>query len=131
MAVSAQSLFTAAGCFSCLGPVDNAQTMRIGLLLNILTELGVTMTPQELMDEAACYSCLPGVSQGDAIELALLNEISEGIAGSSGGAAVPVSGNPNGVTTADNLQFGWDAANDVLWIHEGADGTSNNWVQIV
>ena len=85
-AQSAQSLFELAGCLSCLGPVDNAQTMRLGLLLNILSELEVeTMTPQELMTEASCYACLPGVSQGDAIELALLDQISQNISGGGGG----------------------------------------------
>ena len=87
MAATAQSLFTAAGCFSCLGPVTAAQTMRIGQLLQILSELGVTMTPQQWMTAGACYSCLPGVSQADGIEIAMLDSVTENI---SGGGTIQV-----------------------------------------
>src|SRR5688572_23878292 len=44
--------------------------------------------------------------------------------GSSGaGGALPTVGDPEGVLTADNLQLAWDSTNNVLYIHEGADGT--------
>lgn len=82
MAATAQSLFDSATCFSCLGPVPTAQTLKIGILTQLLEGLGGSMTPQELIDEASCYICLPGVSQVDAIELALLSAISEAITGS-------------------------------------------------
>jgi hypothetical protein len=115
-ATSAQSLFTAAGCLSCLGPVDAAQTMRLGLLLNILETLGVdTMTPQELMTESACFACLPGVSQGDAIELALLDQISQNIGGGGGSGAFAGVGSPEGVVTAPPGATYLDTANGAFY----------------
>lgn len=107
MAATAQSLFDTAECFSCLGPVTNFQTLKLGLLLNIAESLGTVMTSQELIDEAECYLCLPGVSQADAIELALLNVIA-GTGGGGGGVTAQqvyqgAAADPNGVVTPADI----------------------------
>lgn len=116
-------------CSVCLG-TSMYEAMQLTILQNILTELGVTMTQQEINTAAACFVCY-GMSLAQAQALVLLNEISANVSGGGGGGAVAVTGDPNGVTTADELQFGWDETNDVLWIHEDADGTNTGWVQIV
>lgn len=106
------------------------EAMQVTILRNILTGLGITMTTQEINTAAACFLCF-GMSLPQAQALVLLNEISANVSGGGGGGAIAVTGDPNGVTTADNLQFGWDEVNDVLWIHEGADGTNTGWLQLI
>lgn len=101
-ATSSQTLFTEAQCFSCIGAVGAAQTMRIALLSQILETLGVTMTAQELIDEGQCFGCLPGVSAADTIELVLLDQISQNIGGGTQitrGSGVP-SAAPSDPTAA-------------------------------
>lgn len=61
----------------------------------------------------------------------ILQALNGGAGGGGSGAALATTGSPEGVLTADNLQFAWDATNDVLWVHEGADGTNTGWHQIV
>lgn len=51
--------------------------------------------------------------------------------GGGSGGALPTSGDPEGVLTADNLQFAWDASANVLYIHEGADGTNTGWRELI
>lgn len=84
---ASQTLFNEAQCFSCLGAVGAAQTMRMALLLQISDVLGSPMTTQELIDQGQCYLCLPGVSLADTVELALLNNISDEIGGGGSGGS--------------------------------------------
>lgn len=78
-ATSTQTLFNEAECFACLGPVTDAQLLRIALLVRTLVALepAAEVTPQALETYGRCYQCLDGVSQADAVELALLDQISQ------------------------------------------------------
>lgn len=80
-ATSAELLFEETACFGCVGPMDTAQRLRIGLELRSLIALDpdADVTPQGLADWATCYSCIDGVSQADAIELAILDQISQAL----------------------------------------------------
>lgn len=117
-------------CSVCLG-TSIFEAMQLTILNNILTGLGVTMTQQEINTAAACFLCY-GMSLAQAQALVLLNAIAEnGGGGGGGGGALSVTGDPNGVLVGDNNQFAWDATNDVLWVNEGADGSTGPWHQIV
>lgn len=130
MAATAQSLFTETECLGCVWPQDNAQRLRIGLLLTILSDLGVTMTPQELLDEATCYICLDGVSQADGIELALLNQIQENIAGGGGGGGEAGVGSPEGVVTANPGTTYVDTSTGNFWVKQTGVGNTG-WLQLI
>lgn len=107
------------------------QVMEITLLRQMLEELGEPMTQEEINTAAACFICY-GMSLAEAQTLVLLNALGTAVGGGGGGgAALDVTGDPNGVLTADHNQFAWDSTNDVLWVHEGADGTNTGWHQIV
>lgn len=59
----------------------------------------------------------------------LMCEIAD--SGGGGGAALDVTGDPNGVLVSDHNQFAWDAVGKFLWVNEGVDGSTGPWHQIV
>lgn len=78
-ATDPQTLVNEAACYSCLGPVTAAQTLRLALERRTLLALdpAADTSSQALETYATCYQCIPGVSQADAVELALLDQISQ------------------------------------------------------
>lgn len=125
-----QSIIDESECAVCMGNESLFQTMQVGLLLRILTALGVTMTQAEILAETSCYTCL-GMSVPEAVTLVLLNEIDLAVGGGGGGgvsANLVGSGSPVGVVTPAQIgQFYSDSTNDVLWQALGA--TSADWHQ--
>lgn len=51
--------------------------------------------------------------------------------GGSSSGALATTGSPEGVLTANIRQFAWDATNNVLYIHEGANGTNTGWRELI
>lgn len=106
------------------------QTLEVGLLVRILSALGVTMSQAEIMAEATCFTCL-GMPLAQAVALVLLNEISATVTGGGGGSVSPNisgAGSPVGVVTPSAInQFYRDTTGIALWQATGL--TSADWLQ--
>lgn len=126
-----QAIIDDSQCAVCTGGTL-FQTMEAGLLLRILSNLGVTMTQAEIMAEATCFTCL-GMSLAQAVTLVLLNEISAEIAGGgtgTGGAGVVGAGSPEGVVTAPPGTSYYDTVGLAFWYKTSGVG-SVGWTQVV
>lgn len=117
----------ASPCFSCIESKADA-------LLYLLDQIrieggGSAMTANEISEASTCFSC---ISDKWAAGLYLAEQIVANGGGGGGGSAVlSTVGDPEGVLTADERQFAWDATNNILYIHEGADGTNTGWREVV
>lgn len=76
-------------CTVCSGSADLFQTMAIGILRQILTNLGAPMTQAEINAESACFLCY-GMSQAEAAILVLLNAVEANGGGGGGGGTIQV-----------------------------------------
>lgn len=123
-----QEIIDESQCAVCTGGTL-FQTMEAGLLLRILTGIGVTMTQAEILSEASCFTCL-GMSLPQAVTLVLLNAIDANITGGGIPGSQIGSGSPEGVVTAEPGTMYWDSVGDALWVKETGSGNTG-WHQIV
>ena len=79
-----QSILSEAQCFVCTGEMDLFQAIEIGILRNMLTELGAPMTQAEINAASSCFLCY-GMSLAEANILVLLNSVAANISGGGGG----------------------------------------------
>jgi hypothetical protein len=75
MAYDAQSLLSAAKCYTC-GDSDSPELMKVALLAQLLKGQNpvADTTAQTLMNQAKCYACVPA-NQRPLLELALLAQL--------------------------------------------------------
>jgi hypothetical protein len=131
-ATPSQTLVSEAQCYTCLGEVTPAQTLRLALFRRILlaaNPMAATDT-QSLITYSQCYICL-GMTQGDAVELALLDQIMQASGGGGGSSNVIGSGDPIGVVTPDvigQLYTNTAAVPPQVWQATGL--TSADWTQL-
>lgn len=116
-ATTPQALFAEARCF-CPLTSEAYQTMKLVLLSQILTGLGITMTLPELMEYGKCYGCL-GLTPAEQAELALLDLILANGGGGGGG----INTNDGGVVDPEGVVSG------VQWGRYFASGTATDWVK--
>jgi len=114
-ATAPQTLFAEASCF-CPLTAQAYQTMKLALLSQALTTLGVTMTLSELMDYGKCFGCL-GLTPSEQVELALLDLISANISGGGGGGGGNDGGvvDPEGVVSGSQWQFYTNTSTMNVW----------------
>jgi hypothetical protein len=130
---TAQEILSDSECTACSGAADIFQILEIGLLQQIATGLGVTMTQAEINAESECWTCY-GLSQAEAAIVVLLNTIAVNLGGGGGGGAISANlsgaGSPVGVVTPTaNNQFYRDTTGIALWQSTGLTNTSwTNWI---
>lgn len=76
MPQDAQSLFTQARCYECLG-LSAYQVMKLGLLAQISTNANPenATDPTSLISQGRCLGCAANANIGQIMELALLTQI--------------------------------------------------------
>ncbi len=124
-----QAILTANACVAC--PQSSlVDILEIGILTNILSALGATMTTTEINTAAACFLCL-GMSLAEAQKLVLLNAIASNIpAGGVGSPNLSGAGSPVGVVTPTAInQFYRDTVGNALWISTGL--TNADWTALI
>jgi len=124
-----QELLDQAQCLVCANATDLFQTLEIGILRNILSELGAPMTQQEINTASNCFLCY-GMSLAEANILVLLNAMSGAIAGGVGGGGEVGASNPEGSVTAEPGTLYFNTANATFWVKASGSGDTG-WQQLI
>ena len=130
MPATPQSILDDAQCSVCTGAMTLFQAMEIGILRNILTGLGETMTQAEINEASACFVCL-GLSLAEANILVLLNAVAD--AGGGGGGTSNNGGvvDPEGVVSGTQWQWYTNTANQTYWQKQSPGTGTTGWQQVV
>ena len=106
--------------------------MKLALLSQTLTTLGVTMTLAQLMDYGKCFGCL-GLTPAEQTELALLDLISANVSGGGGGGSGNNGGvvDPEGVVSGVQWQIYTNTALQTVWQKQSPGTGTTGWQQLI